>query len=55
MVDLILVVGKLIKCMGKVFLNGRMEGNMKATTLKIKNMVRDILNGRMEGNTLDNG
>lgn len=47
--------GKIIKCMGKEFLNDLMVVNILVSTLRIKKKEKGCLNGRMEVNILDNG
>lgn len=55
MVDHLLEVGNTIKWMEKVSLNGRMGGDMKVSTSRIKNKAMDSLSGRMDANIMDNG
>ena len=55
MVDNTRVNEKIIKCMGKANLNGRMEENIRGIIMRIKNMEMGIFNGRMEGGIVANG
>lgn len=48
-------IGKTIKCMEKVFLNGLMEESIKESMFKTKNMVLEEFNGLMEKYIKDNG
>ena len=47
--------GVRIKCMGRAFLVGWMEGDMKVNMKMIKNMVRESLSGQMGVNMMDSG
>jgi hypothetical protein len=47
--------GKITICMERVFIPGKMVGNMKVTILMIENMATEYIHGRMADNTLDNG
>lgn len=55
MEELILVNGKIIKCMAEECLLGKMVGSMKEITLKTRS--KDMVNstGQTAGNTLESG
>ena len=55
MADLLSVIGNTIKWMEKAFLNGPMVGNMRVSTLRIKNKGMAFSSGQMAVNTMDNG
>ena len=47
--------GKIILCMGKVFIVGLMVEDIKDNTKMIKNMEREYIFGRMVENTMEIG
>lgn len=47
MVGLIKVIGKMVKCMGKGYIYGKMEENIKVITIMIKNMEMEDITGLM--------
>jgi hypothetical protein len=55
MAGLIMVNGKIIKCMAKEYLLGLMGEDMRVNILKIKSKVKVHSTGQMEENMLDNG
>ena len=50
MVDLITVIGKIIKCMDRVYSFGLMEEDMKENILKTKRQAMESFTGLMEEN-----
>lgn len=55
MVDLITVIGKIIKCMDRVYSFGLMEEDMKENILKTKRQAMESFTGLMEENMQVNG
>jgi hypothetical protein len=55
MADPMMVLGKLTICMAMVFINGKMEGNMRDTTSLIRSMVTESISGLMAESTKATG